>query len=131
MYKIALLTSLVTLGACSAFLDTRPPQEVVRERATEHMELLLAQEFEQALKYTTPGFQSRTTPKQYAGRYGGVWSWQKVWVGEVLCDEVLEPERCTARTYREVRTPHLPYPTEHYRPQTWIKIDGTWFVYEA
>ena len=115
---------------CAMVGDSRPPEEIVAERAAVHLELLREQQWEQALTYTTPGFRSQTTPDQYSGRYGGVWMWKETRIGDVTCDGEPTADRCKVQTYRTVNSPHLNGDIEHYSPKVWINVDGKWFIYE-
>lgn len=121
----------LALSSCASLIDTRPPEEIVAERAAAHLELLRAQQWEEALTYTTPGFRSKTTPDLYAARYGGVWMWQSTRIGDVVCEDGVEAERCVVQSYLTVvMPPKVDWPTEHYKPQTWIKVNGDWFIYQ-
>ena len=125
------LVILVGLGGCALIADQRPPEEIVAERAATHLELLRLEQWDEALAYTTPAFRSKTPPDQYAKKYGGVWMWQSTRVGEVSCDGEPEKTRCEVQTYRTiVFRPQMTKPREHYKPRTWINVDGQWFIFE-
>ena len=126
---LAVLTSSCLL-ACTAFEDSRPPEKIVEERAGTYLRLLFEQEWEEALQYTSPGFRSKTTPEQLSRKYGGVWMWQEVWIGDVECDEGASTDRCVVQTFKSIKSPHYDGVVEDYRPKTWIKVDGQWFAYE-
>ena len=131
IYRAALaLLILVALGGCALFADQRPPEEIVAERAATHLELLRLEQWEEALAYTTPGFRSANNADDYAARYGGVWMWQSTRVGEVQCEGEPAPDRCVVQTYRTVVPPKVTWASEHYKPRTWIKVDGKWYIYE-
>ena len=120
----------MVLTSCAA-LDSTPPEEIVKSRAATHLDLLHQQKWADALEYTTPAFRSRTTPEHYAGRYAGVWMWQATRVGKASCSGEPEKNRCVVQTYRSVvMPPRVLEPTEHYLPKTWIKVDGSWYIYE-
>ena len=124
------LVVILLSQSCALVKDSRPPEEIVAERAAIPLELLRQQQWEEALAYTAPGFRSRTTSGQYSSRYGGVWMWQATRVGDVTCDGEPTPDRCKVQTYRTVRSPHINGPVEHYSPKVWINVDGEWFIYE-
>lgn len=129
--RIFVVVLILGLGACASIVDSRPPEEIVAERAAIHLELLRTQQWEEALAYTTPGFRSNTDPDRYAARYGGVWMWQSTRIGDVVCEGDPEIERCTVQSYRTVlMAPKVDWPTEHYKPQIWIKVDGSWYIYQ-
>ena len=110
MVRWILLGTSMVLASC-ATLDSRPPEEIVESRAAKHLDLLHQQQWADALEYTTPAFRSRTTPEQYAGRYGGVWMWQSTRVGIATCDGSDEPTSCEVQTYRTiVLPPHITTP---------------------
>ena len=130
IFRWTLVVAFMALASCAA-LDSRPPEEIVQSRAATHLDLLHQQAWADALEYTTPAFRSRTTPEQYAGRYGGVWMWQSTRVGIATCDGSEEPTSCEVQTYRTIlMPPHITRPSEHYKPRTWIKVDGGWYIYE-
>lgn len=128
---------LSALGACASGVDPGTPEELVAERQAMHLEYLRTGNWGEALQFTTPGFQSKTTPEEYAGRYGGVWMWQSTRVGAVSCEGETEATRCKVDTYRMVvMPPHMTpgyrgmEPSEHYLSKTWIKVGGEWYAYE-
>ena len=125
-----LVVASIIIASCAA-LDSRPPEEIVESRAAMHLDLLHQGLWDDAMEYTTPGFRSRTTSAQYASRYGGVWMWQSTRIGTVTCDGVEEPTSCSVQTYLTFALPPvMSDPSEHYRPRTWIKVDGEWYIYE-
>ena len=132
IYRAALaLLILVALGGCALFADKRPPEEIVAERAAQHLDLLHKQEWEAALLFTTPTFREANSSEQYAKRYGGVYMWRSTRVGKVACDEGAEITRCVVDTYRNVQMPPMTWESEHYKPRVWIKVDRDWYIFES
>ena len=130
-YRTLILLGMINvLGACASLIDDRPPEEIVAERASEHLNLLHKQDWEAALQFTTPSFRKNNTPEQYAKRYGGVWMWRGTRVGKVACDAAAEITRCVADTYRTVQMPPMTWESEHYKPRVWIKVDRDWYIFE-
>ena len=127
---LVILGMISSLVACASFVDDRPPEEIVAERAAKHLDLLHKQEWEAALQFTTPSFRESNTPEVYAKRYGGVWMWSATRVGKVTCDAGAEVTRCVADTYRTVQMPPTTWESEHYKPRVWIKVDRDWYIFE-
>ncbi len=59
------LTALL-VGACATM--GKPPEEAVAERAQERLDLLIAQDYEAAYEYLSPGYRSGVTLNDYQRR---------------------------------------------------------------
>ena len=128
MVRWILVGTFLFLASCAA-LDSRPPEEVVAERAAKHLEHLRLQNWDEALRFTSPAFRSVNSADQYSFRYRGSGAWLETRIGKVEC-EAAEPGVCEVATYIKTRRPGFSYSTERYRPRTWLLIDGKWDVYE-
>jgi hypothetical protein len=125
LMKSMLAAAVFAGGGGCAMLETSPPEEQVRERAEAFVTALRGGEREEAFSYTTPAYQSTSTPARLLSRYGGVATWTAAAVDDVVCDAV----RCEVTlqiTYRMVR-PRI----ENTRPlqQIWVESGGQWYLY--
>lgn len=124
------LSALLSLGGCAGAFDSRPPEEVVAERAGKHLEHLRLQEWDKAIKYTSKAFRSAHSAEDYGMMYRGSVSWLDARIGKVECDAP-EYTKCKVGTYVTTRQPQFSYSNERYRPRDWWFIDGNWYIYET
>ena len=121
-----LLMPLLLPGCAS--LQGGAPEEVVARRAVERAAFLMKGDFESAYQYTTPGYRTLETVREYSGRWVGGTMWQDVKVVNVECEE--EPvARCQlvlAVTFNSLQTGLL---TTHLQ-ETWVKSGRDWYLYQ-
>ena len=131
------LPALVALFAagCST-VDTRPPEEIVEERALAQAQALVDQDFETALSYVTPTYQESPRASRYRANHSGSAWWKRVEVRWVKCGESAEIGRCEVRVWIYGNIPS-PARAASDRGDTspgswdtiWIKSDGEWYQY--
>jgi hypothetical protein len=116
------LLVVVLLQACT---DKRPAEEIVRERAQERLDLLMAKDVEAAYQYTTPGYRATTSAQVFALRVGGVPSWTEAKVDTVTCEE----EICQVKTLISYEIKRLKMQNTRPMDEKWLKSDGEWYLY--
>src|SRR5690242_4584090 len=108
------------LGGCAA-MDSRSPEEVLKERAKQRWDLLVKSDFKAAYQYLSPGSRAVLTADAYAGglRTG---FWKAAAVDRVICDK---PDVCdVALTIEyEFRGSRIKTPLK----ETWIKEGSSWW----
>jgi hypothetical protein len=114
---------MLLLSACT---DTRSPEEIVRERAQQRWDALLAGDTETAYGFASPAYRASTTLQRYRGGFGQSVKWISAVVDSVECDA----ERCEAviqLTYQM-----LPNMIQNTRPveETWIAVEGQWWRHQ-
>ena len=124
---------LLMLSGCAVF-DSRPPEEVVLERAELHLAALRAGDFDAALEFTTPGFQSSARARRYGAMYSAAPAWRNAEIYAVECEGGQEAEKCL------VRTRIYPFIAPHIQANIgnlpvsvtadWILLSGKWYRYE-
>jgi hypothetical protein len=83
--------AVAVLGGCAA-LDSRPPEEVLKERAQQRWDALVKSDFKAAYQYLSPGSRAVLTPEAYAaGLKTGFW--KAATVDRVICER---PDVCEA-----------------------------------
>lgn len=117
---------LVLVQGCAS-LPAESPEVLVKQRAEILINSLLSGDRDTAFAYTTPAYQSSSTPTRLAGRYAGMATWTNAEVGDVSC----EAQRCVVKimiTYRMIRPP-----IENTRPidQVWVNTGGNWYYYPS
>lgn len=121
--KIAsLLLVLMVLQGCT---DNRAPEEIVRERSQERLDMLMAKNLEGAFEYMTPGYREITSIELYSLRIGGVVNWTEANVGEVSC----EPEICHVKAIVSYKIERLNIMNTRPIDEKWLKLDGEWYLY--
>ena len=130
MKFVLILAVLLSTAGCAVF-ETRPPEEVVAERAMEQANYLMAGDFEAALEYMTPSFQNGPQAQDYRRDKAAVPSWNAASIKWVKCDEVEAPERCEVRVMvTVVRPPSITVPITIPLDDTWILVEGIWYQFD-
>lgn len=135
MGRVLLLGLAIVTAGCAS-IQPQPPEEVVRARAEAQGQALVDQDFEAALTYTTPAYQSSPRSDMYQSNFSGSSFWTKTEVARVQCDEGPDSERCDVRlwifgefprpgSYTGQRGQDVPSSYD----SVWIKVDGQWYQY--
>ena len=123
--RAGLWVGLATAALLSACAGEQTPEERVMARAQDRLELLMAGDFEESMRYTTPSYRQSRTLDYYTRAFLGAAGWEDVEVVEAVCDNAA----CDV-TYK------LTYPTlqsglvnTRTMAERWIQVDGDWFIY--
>ena len=119
------LASLL-LAACAS-VPQGAPEDLVRQRATERWQALVAGDFAKAYTYATPAFKATVTADVYKARFGKA-AWYGAEVVSVTCPE---PAQCTAKVRIEFKAAikGIDRITTHF-DETWLLEDGHWWQSE-
>lgn len=120
---------------CSS-LQSRPPEEIVAERALAQARYLMDRDYDSALTYVVPSYQNSARAEFYEPDFSGSAVWTDVSVKWVRCGESQEPDRCEVRLWiygslfssnssTSGRGDYVPWPWN----KVWVKIDGEWYQY--
>lgn len=116
-------------GLGCAALAPQAPEELVGARALEQAEALKLGDYERALTYMTPSYQSSPRARDYQRNRAGSGGWEDIQLKWVRCDE--EHGRCEVRLLiYAVRPPAFTSPVPVPLDDTWIKVDGKWYQYD-
>ena len=130
MKLVVMAVVLVSTVGCAVF-ETRPPQEVIAERAVEQANYLMVGDFDAALKYMTPSFQNGPKAQDYRRHRAAAPGWSAARVRWVKCDPVDAPERCDVRLLVTVtRPPSINVPIEVPLDDVWILVDSKWYQFD-
>jgi hypothetical protein len=130
MVKAGLLALGVALGGCST-LDTRTPEEIVADRAQQHLDALMARDYEKAFGYTTPGYRAANTARMYSSAYAGAGFWLGAKVDQVVCTPAEAPVKCEVRAKVTYKAPRQKLDLERILNHRWLNVDGVWYRYEG
>ena len=112
----------IILGVAGcAMLDTRPPEEVLKERAQQKWDALVRVDLKAAYQYLSPGSRAVVTPEAYAsGIRAGFW--KSAVVDRVTCEK---PDVCDVHLLIEYdhRGMRIKTPLK----ETWIKEGSSWW----
>tara|TARA_B100001059_G_scaffold38557_1_gene31188 strand:+ start:362 stop:763 length:402 start_codon:yes stop_codon:yes gene_type:complete len=129
------LVSVLALGGCGT-LQPKPPEEVIADRALAQARHLINRDYDSALTYVVPSYQSGARAKFYEAEFVGSASWIDASVRWVKCDEAPQADRCKVRLwiygslpsaagYNSARGDDVPWSWN----TVWVKIDGEWYQY--
>ena len=106
-------------------MDTRPPEDVVKERAQARWDAMVKSDFKTAYGYLSPGSRSTVTADGWAATLRSGY-WKSAVVEKAVCDG---PERCEAHVSVEANTRGGTFRIPFREP--WIKVSGVWwFLYK-
>lgn len=125
-YLILLTATLSLVGCGSSGLTPETKEDQVARKAGQWLSALMAGDYEQALAYTTDGYQSFSSIALYKSKYLGAGQWVDAKVSAVEC---LEDDTCQVKslvTYQMLR-----YKIKNTRPlvNTWIRTEEGWRVF--
>jgi hypothetical protein len=132
IYLMAILAAIGG-GGCS-LLESRSPEEIIADRAMAQARYLMNADYESAVTYVVPSYQSSARAKFYPAEFVGSATWTDASVVWVKCDEALEPDRCRVRLWvyggptvgrASSRGDDIPWTWE----TVWIKINGEWYQF--
>jgi len=125
---ISLAAALAAVAGCANTPST--PEQTLEERSQARWNHILADEYEQALTYYTPGYRQITSAADYE-----IWVKSRPvhWTGaEVKGSECESEDRCTLIVDLGYRVPSAPTGIKDMQMQRdvqeqWIRLDGQWF----
>jgi hypothetical protein len=119
-----------SLAGCAAMPDNRPPEEVVRQRASERAEAFVKGDFERSYSMTAPSYRKLRDLNAYTRSFGPSAKWEKAEVKGVTC----ETQRCKVAISVSVkpliRARFGDTITVQFE-ETWLLEDGNWWLYQA
>jgi hypothetical protein len=128
--KLVCLVMILGLTGCAGGFQSPSAEEVVGQRATRWAEALMAQDYESALEMTTPAFRNSPRASRYQAEFAGATWWQDVSLKWVRCEEGEQPLTCEVRQIiLLMRPPAVTSPIPIPYDTTWIKLKGSWYVF--
>lgn len=128
--RLGCVVMIVGLSGCAGGFQSPSPEEVVGQRAMQWAEALMAQDFDTALEMTTPGFRKSPRASRYRADFAGASWWQDVSLKWVKCEEGEEPLSCEVRQIiMFMRPPAVSSPMPMPYDTTWVKLEGSWYVF--
>ena len=128
--KLVWLAVIVGLSGCAGWLQPPSAEEVVGQRATRWAEALIAQDYESALTMTTPAFRNSPRASRYQAEFSGASWWQDVSLKWVRCEATEQPSTCEVRQIITLmRPPAVSSPIPIPYETTWVKLKGSWYVF--
>lgn len=135
LFSYVALVAAMALSGCSA-LQSRPPEEIIADRALAQARHLINRDYDSALTYVVPSYQSGARAKFYEAEFAGAANWIDASVRWVKCGEAEQAARCDARLwiygsspfsgrYNSARGDDVPWSWD----TVWVKIDGQWYQY--
>lgn len=123
--------AVAALAGCASTPPV-PPQDTVRQLATQRWQALLAKDYKRAYEMSAPAYRKLNSAELYATRKMSVpVRWLSAKVLRVECES---EERCTARVEIESRpiAPNAPkMPLVGVINETWVRDSGQWWMFET
>ena len=124
------LCASLALTACAS-LSNLPPQEQIRQRATERWQALVAGEFGRAYTYNTPGFRGVVSADGYRGRFGGSVIWLGAEVVDVNCPETTKCMVSLRIDFKPLLSRKIGDKISTHLEETWLLEDGQWWFFQV
>lgn len=124
---LGLALAALILSACAT--TSKPPEEAVKERAQERLDLLIAQDYAAAYEYLSPGYRSGVTLNDYQRRMlRQRTQWTRATVGESDCSE----DACKVRISIEYTiygaVPGVSrFDSRAASTEDWVRSGGQWY----
>lgn len=126
----ALLGVTALLGACAS-LNPAPPEERVKELATQRWQALVSGNYSAAYDFAVPSYRQINTRDYYVNkqRNAGVVKWLSATVVRVSC----EPTRCktTTELVSQPLVPGFRGTLKQGIEETWVFEGGRWWFLES
>lgn len=123
------LSVCLALAACAG-VSTGNQKDLVRQRATEHWQALVAGEFNRAYTYIIPSFRAVVSADRYRSRFGTAVTWVGNEVLDVNCPEA---DRCVARSridFKPTISRKKDMILATYVDETWLFQEGQWWLFQ-
>lgn len=123
----ALLASLF-LGGCAGLDMGKAPEQIVAERAVARWNAVIANKWDEAYAYATPGYRAANSVEAYQARIqSAVIRREAVEVSRVECPQA---DACTATLVLSYQSVMPGYPRLSTQfTERWILDDGKWYIH--
>lgn len=136
--SIAVSTSLLVAGCAVnapgaigiATTSSVKAEDAVKSRAQKRIDLLMANNYEGAYTYLTPGYRALNNAESYRNRFGSGAKWVNPQVNSVKCEET---ERCRVTVKLGILVAAQGFinkPVDSTMVETWLLEDGQWWYYQ-
>lgn len=119
----------LALAACAS-LDSAPPEDQVRQRATERWQAMVAGDFSSAYNYYLPGFRAVITPDGFRVRYGGTSNVKATEVVSVNCPEATKCMATVRLDFKPLLGRKFGDKISTHIDETWLLEDGKWWLFQ-
>ncbi|MBS0557618.1 MAG: hypothetical protein JSR27_09435 [Proteobacteria bacterium] len=126
--RFALLAAVLMLAGCAGMAKKDEDASVIKQKAVQRWDYLIAHQAEKAWDYLAPGYRKTITREQYGHNMNGRGThWSKVRYVSQECSA----DTCTVRLTVDysINLGGLSGNTKSMAPlvETWIKSDGAWY----
>jgi len=120
------------VGGCASIGGggSKPPEQLVVERAQARWDALLRRDWPKAHQYLVPAYRSIVPVESYGFRFSGPLQWESAQVRSAKCEE----KRCLVDvevTVRLLLPGHLQNQVPTNLEEVWVLEDGQWFKFET
>ena len=121
--------ALALLAGCASLAGK--PEDIVRTRAQERVDLILNNDFGKAYAYLLPSYRAQYNEQTWRGKFGSSAQWINPKVSSVKCPE---SDRCEVEIALKVRVLMGNAGLQSFDTvmrETWLQRDGQWWFYQA
>lgn len=125
----AALCSVALLSACAS-LKPQAPEDIVRQRAGERWQALLANDFEKAYKFNTAAYRALVTLQAFRSEFGPAVKWVGTEVTKVECPELAKCAVQIKLDYKPVLGGRVDGHYSTFLDESWLLDANQWSVYQ-
>ncbi len=124
------LLLLSTLVACANLGGTAAPENVVRQRATERWQALVAGDMNQAYGYNAPSFRAVVSSDGFRKRFGNAGTWVGAEVVAVNCPDAAKCMATVRIDFKPAFSRRSGDKISTHADETWVLEDGQWWLFQ-
>ncbi|HET8940551.1 MAG TPA: hypothetical protein VFN13_01005 [Rudaea sp.] len=126
--KVGMLLALLALAGCMSAVKKNEDASVIKQRAVQRWDYLIAHQAEKAYDFLSPGFRATKTRDAYAREMNGRGvHWSKVHFGSQKCDADVCKVHLVIDYSMQMGGPAGVVKSSGFVVETWIKTDGHWY----
>ncbi len=134
-YRIALyaaVLALLALAGCTTTVKKHEDASVIKQRAVQRWDYLIAHQAEKAYDFLTPGYRQTESRELYEKRMNGRGlRWGKVHFASQKCDKDVCHVHLIVDYSLRMGGPAGTVKSSGFLTETWIRADGNWYYLPA
>lgn len=127
--RAAFCAALVLAGCASQTVVA--PETLIRQRAAERWNALIAGDFASAYGFSAPSFKSIVSQDAFRGRIGSAVIWLGTEITQVDCAEVVQCKVKLRLDFKPVLGGGASQKMSTYIDETWLLEDGQWWIFQT
>jgi hypothetical protein len=124
--------AVAALAGCAGLTTPAPPEQVVRQLATQRWQALLAKDFDKAYGFSVPSYRALKTAEYYKNKRQAT---PVKWISAEIFNVECEASKCAVRIKLESK-PIVPFSNFDGTivgglDETWVLDGGKWWMFET